>query len=174
MAASLRWYVRLGRDADDETREVDTVTSRVLTAVLAGHMLLLTACGTSASGPESPPRVNESPTPAAVTPTKSTPTSTGPTEQVLLNRVRAEGTLSVIVEVALDGTAAPNSSEKQRLIAEAQDDLIAELDTAHVKVTTRFKYTAQLTLTVDEDGMRELFATPRVTRVWENRSIPLE
>jgi hypothetical protein len=163
-----------------------TVTSRIFSAVLAGQMLLLTGC---TGGPSSAsPSVEGLPTPTSANPTESTPPSADPTEpgpdpsatpsdpeeQVLLDRVREEGTLSVIIEVALAGTAALNSHEKRRLVAEAQDDLIAELDPAHMSVQTRFRNTAQLTLTVDEEGLRALFASPRVTRVRENESIPLE
>jgi type IV secretory pathway VirB10-like protein len=123
----------------------------------------------------------EAPTPTSAEPTEPSPDppatpspSADPEEQVLLDRAREEGELSVIVEVAVEGTAAASSAEKRRLVAEAQDDLIAELDPAHVSVQTRFETTAQLTLTVDEEGLLALFDSSRVTSVWENESIPLE
>jgi hypothetical protein len=184
----------------------------MLSAALAGQLLLLAACtdggppsaSPSATGSSTPPSAGPTeptppsaeptppsaePTPPSDGPAKPTPPSAEPTEpspsapppppadpeeQALLDQVRADGTLSVIVEVALARTAAPNSAERRRLIAEAQDDLIAELDPAHVSVQTRFESTAQLTLTVDEEGLRALFASSAVTHVWENESIPLE
>jgi len=171
----------------------------MLSAVLVGQLVLLAGCtdgGPPSASPsaEGSPSAESSPTPTSDGPTEGsptpnrtpTPTPTEPSpdpsvtqaldsdQQALLDRARAEGTLSVIVEVDLDGTAAPNSAERRQLVAEAQDDLIAELDPAHVSVQTRFRNTAQLTLTVDEDGLLALFGSPRVTHVWANESIPLD
>lgn len=164
------------------------MTSRIFSAVLAGQMLLLTGC--TGGGPSlASPSVEGLPTPTSANPTESTPPSADrtepgpdssvtpsadPDEQALLDRVRAEGTLSVIVEVNLDGTARLNTAQRRQLVAEAQDGLIAELDPAHASVTTRFKHNPQLTLTVDEDGLLALFASSRVARVWANESIPLD
>lgn len=149
------------------------MTSRIFSAALAGQLLLLAAC--TDGGPPSPaPFVEGSPTASAPGADPPATPSVDPEEQALLDRARDEGTLSVIVRVGLAGTAALNSAEKQALVAEAQDDLVAELDPAHVSVQTRFKNSAQLTLTVDEEGLSALFASPRVTRVWENESIPLQ
>lgn len=156
-------------------------------AVLAGQLTLV-GC-TEGGAPSPAPSGEGSPTSSSAGPTQSGPPSGeteepgpepsgGPSldaeEQVLLDRVPADGTLSVIVQVALAETVEPNTAEERRLVAEAQDDLIAELDPAHVSVQTRFENTAQLTLTVDEEGLRALFASPRVTRVWENEAIPLD
>ncbi|MEU4361812.1 hypothetical protein [Promicromonospora sp. NPDC023987] len=156
--------------------------SRIVAAVVAGQLLLLAGC---TGGPSSPspsaegstpasPSAEGTPTPTPASPEPSATASRTPDEQELLDQVRADGTTSVIVEVSLDGAAELNTAERQRLVAEAQDDLIAELDPAHVSVQTRFRNTAQLTLTVDEDGLVALFDSSRVTRVWENESIPLE
>ena len=161
------------------------MTSRILCAVLAGLLLLTAACtgdeqspapDATASSQAASPSADPTPTVPEATASGSAPsaTSSDQEKQVLLDRVRAEGELSVIVEVSLDGTAELNTAERRQLITEAQDDLIAELDPAHVSVQTRFENTAQLTLTVDEEGLHELFASPRVTRVWENESIPLD
>ncbi|WP_454851859.1 hypothetical protein [Promicromonospora soli] len=188
------------------------MTRRILSAALAGLLVLPAAC-TDGGSPSASPSATGSSTPTSAGPTEPSPTSAEPTspsaeptptsddpgepappsaepnepspsatpppptdpeEQALLDQVPADGTLSVIVEVALARTAAPNSAERRRLIAEAQDDLIAGLDPAHVSVQTRFENTAQLTLTVDEEGLRALFASSAVTHVWENESIPLE
>lgn len=178
------------------------MTRRIFSAVVAGLLLVAAACTGDEPSPApddsasmsavSPSADPTEPTPPSPEPTQTsaepTPTSAEPTEpspdpsatpsdreeQALLDHVRDEGELSVIVEVALEGTAAPNSTEERRLIERAQDDLVAELDPAHVSVQTRFERTAQLTLTVDEEGLLALFASPRVTRIWENESIPLE
>lgn len=172
------------------THEGDIVTRRIFSAVLAGQLLVLAACsgggappGSSASasarvpapsgGAETAPRQPTAGSTAAG-PVPSPTGATSPDEQALLELVRAEGTASVIVEVALDGAAEPGSPEDRRLITEAQDDLIAELDPAHVSVQTRFERYAQLTLTTDEEGLLALLASPRVTMVWENESIPLD
>lgn len=167
------------------------MTRRIFSAALAGLLLLAAACTGDESSPASDasasptakPTAPAEPSPSADTapsdePTQSTPdpsaTPSGPEDQALLDRVRDEGTLSVIVEVALNGTAALNSPEERRLINQAQDDLIAELDPAHAEVTTRFRYNPQLALTVDEEGLRALFASSRVVNVSENESIPLD
>jgi hypothetical protein len=177
------------------------VTRRIFSAVVAGLLLVAAACTgdepspapddsasmsavspsadpTEPTPPSEPTQTSAEPTPTSAEPTEPSPdpsaTPSDREEQALLDHVRDEGELSVIVEVALEGTAAPNSTEERQLIERAQDDLVAELDPAHVSVQTRFERTAQLTLTVDEEGLLALFASPRVTRVWENESIPLE
>jgi hypothetical protein len=165
----------------------------MLSAVLMGQVVLLAGCtdggpppaspsaessrsveGSPTSGGPSERSPTPPPTPPEVSPDPSVTQALDSDQQGLLDRARAEGALSVIVEVGLDGTASPNSSERRQLVAEAQDDLIAELDPAHVSVQTRFRNTAQLTLTVDEDGLLALFGSPRVTHVWANESIPLD
>jgi hypothetical protein len=165
------------------------VTSRIFSGLLVGLLLLTAACTGDGQSPApddraSPSAVSPSGDPTEPAPPSDEPTEPGPDpsatqalgsdEQDLMDRVRDEGTLSVIVEVDLEGTAAANSAEQRQLITEAQDDLITELDPAHVSVQTRFRNTAQLTLTVDEDGLLALYDSPRVTRVWPNESIPLD
>lgn len=132
-----------------------------------------TAVGSESAEPTEAGPTDPDPT-TDPTETAPTPDPTDPDEQALLDLVRAEGTVSVIAEAALDGDAERGSDEHERLVAEALDALEAELDPEHATVTTRFERYPRLTLTVDEEGLRALFASPRVTQVWENRSIPLE
>ncbi|WP_129784328.1 hypothetical protein [Promicromonospora panici] len=172
------------------------MTRRVCSAALAGLLLIAAACTGDAPSPA--PDAGASPTAASPSadptetalpsgeptetaspsgePTESAPPSdpTDADEQALLDLARAEGTVSVIVEAALEGEAERGSDEHGRLVAEALDALEAELDPEHTTVTTRFERYPRLTLTVDEEGLRALFVSPRVTHVWENRSIPLE
>ena len=168
-----------------------------IAAIAVAALLVLVGC-TGGDGPPSGERNtptavgSESPEPTEAGPTDPDPTTepttdptetapapdpedpTDPDEQALLDLVRAEGTVSVIVEAALDGEAERGSDEHERLVAEALDVLEAELDPEHTTVTTRFELDPRLTLTVDEGGLRALFASPRVTHVWENESFPLE
>lgn len=114
---------------------------------------------------------------ATAGPGSTTDPGTGPEDperQALLDIARAEDTVSVIVEVPLDGDAERGSDRHARLVAEAQDALEAELDPEHARVTTRFDDDARLTLTVDETGLRALFASPHVRNIWENRTVPLD
>lgn len=143
----------------------------------SGERNMPTAVGSESAEPPEAGPTDPDPTSDPMTdPTETAPAPdpTDPDEQALLDLVRAEGTVSVIVEAALDGQAERGSDAHGRLIAEALDALEAELDPAHTTVTTRFERYPRLTLTVDEDGLRALFASSRVTQVWENRSIPLE
>lgn len=166
--------------------EGDTVTSRLRTAVpaavpaLALAALLLGGCtgGEPSDGAPTPGATDPAPSATAsptASPTASAdpsdtadpPATPAPDEQELLDQVREDGTLSVIVELAVaDADAGP--AERSRLIEAAQDDLVDELDPEHAQVTTRFQRNPQMTLTVDEDGLRALYASSRVTHVWEN------
>lgn len=162
---------------------------RTIPAMAAAALLALAGCtgGDRPSGepstqsPSAPTAVGSEPAesvpasdPARTTPVPEPIEPTDPDEQALLDLVRAEGTVSVIVEAALDGEAERGSDEHERLVAEARDALEAELDPEHTTVTTRFGRYARLTLTVDEEGLRALFTSPRVAHVWENEVVPLE
>ena len=143
--------------------------------IAAVSVAVLALAGCTAGDPPSGERHTlTSATPSGVGPRPTDPTGTDPERQALLDIARAEDTVSVIVEVPLDGDAERGSDRHARLVAEAQDALEAELDPEHARVTTRFDDDARLTLTVDETGLRALFASPHVRNIWENRTVPLD
>jgi hypothetical protein len=156
---------------------------RIFSAVLAGLLPLTAACtgDVPSPAPDAPTSPSAAASQSADPPSSADPTlettpapDLEPEEDALLDQVRADGEISVIVEVVLDGSPGSDTREERRLIAEAQDDLIAELDPAHATVTRRYDTFSQLALRVDDDGLLGLFRSSRVSNIWVNESHPLE
>lgn len=82
----------------------------------------------------------------------------------LLDQVRQEGSLAVIVTLAV-------SPEKQQ-IAQAQTALLDELGKFDVRNVRRFTYTPLLALVVDEPALRHLLGSPRVAAIQEDTADP--
>ncbi len=85
----------------------------------------------------------------------------------MLGKVRADGQLTVLVTLKLPQTPA-GSAERKKAIADAQDQLLAELEPHGVQVKTRFELYPLLTLRVNEEILRHLQESPLVDRLHEN------
>jgi hypothetical protein len=138
----------------------------------AGLVLLCASC--TGGDPSDDPTGSPSAQTTSASPRQTSPgRSPSSDEQALLDKVRTEGQLSIIVTLKLPQTPA-GDAERKKAIADAQDQLLVQLEPLDVEVQTRFELTPQLTLTVDEAALRYLLESPLVDRVHENESIPLE
>jgi hypothetical protein len=101
-----------------------------------------------------------------------------PLDRHLIERVREEGTVSVIV--TLDIPYEPEAllktqaeiDEQRAAIASAQDELVASLADFNAVENTRYTIFPQIALTVDEKALQELARSPLVADVQENRAHP--
>lgn len=157
---------------------------RAATIVVASAGVLLlasaTACGDSTEGDRvTPPETSQSnqatpeppqPSPAATNAPDRAPIAL---DEELLQQVRTSGSVSVIVTLDIPyrpeaELAGPSLVEAQRTaIATAQDELTESIPNA--TVTTRMTLFPQLVISVDEDGLRQLAASPLVQSIDENR-----
>ncbi|GAB3948180.1 hypothetical protein GCM10029976_078810 [Kribbella albertanoniae] len=85
----------------------------------------------------------------------------------MLDKARAEGQLTVLVTLRLRQTPA-GRAESKKAIADAQDQLLAQLKPLEVQVQTRFELYPLLTLRVNEATLRHLQESPLVDRLHEN------
>jgi hypothetical protein len=150
-----------------------------LCACLAVGLAVLCASCTGDNPPDDPTGSLSTPSTSASPSEPSAGRSPSSKEQALLGKVRAEGRLSVIVELKLPQTPPgdtdrENTEREKKAIAEAQDQLLAQLEPLDVEVQTRFERFPLLTLTVDEAVMRHLQESPLVVRVHENESHRLQ
>lgn len=140
-----------------------------LSACLAAGLAVLCAGCTGSSPPDDPtgPPTSQSTT-ATATPTPS-PTSTADPaddEQALLDKAKTDGQVKVLVRLKLPpGTA---KAAREQAIADAQDQLQAELQPLGVKVEQRFKHSPLVALSANEATLRQLFESDLVDGVEEN------
>jgi hypothetical protein len=134
----------------------------------AGLVVLCASCTGGGPSPDDPTAPPSSPS-ASVSPsaTSADPTLTAE-ERDLLDQVRAKGQITVIVRLKLRQTPADDKA-RQAAIADAQDELQAEVEPLEVEVQTRFKYWPMVTLAVDEAALLHLTESQLVDRVYENQ-----
>lgn len=164
-------WVGLGLYAGRFTRERAFMLgfTRLRACLAAALVLLCTSCtGDNSPDDATSPSVSASPS-------KSTAgRSPSAKEQALLDKVRAEGQLSVIVTLKVPKTPAGDTERDKKAIAEAQDRLLVQVEPLGVEVQTRFERFPLLTLRVDEADMRHLLESPLVEHVNENESHRLQ
>jgi hypothetical protein len=129
--------------------------------------LLCTSC-TGDNPPDDPTSSASAPSTPASPRQTSAGRSTSSEEQALLDKVRAEGQLTVLVTLKLPQTPA-GKAERKNAIADAQDQLLVQLEPLGVQVKTRFELYPLLTLRVNETILRHLQESPLVDRVHENK-----
>lgn len=107
--------------------------------------------------------------------------TTGPLENCpedpLVERVRQEGTLRVLVTLELDVTPEAELTEQEveeqrRRIDEIQDQLLAELEGTDAEVVRRFERFAMLSLRVGEPAVCRLLTSQLVRDVQEETAEP--
>lgn len=91
----------------------------------------------------------------------------------LLGRVRAEGTLGVIVELTAGFTPEGNLSSQgvagqRQSIRQTQGRLLQALTNQHISSVTRYETIPLLAMVVDEPALRVLLAHPDVARIQED------
>ncbi|MEV0806311.1 hypothetical protein [Micromonospora sp. NPDC050200] len=140
-------------------------------------MILLLAAGcTDPPGTEpSPGAVPPPTTTTAPGPGPSAPGVPAPApSRSLIDAVRRDGTLRVIVTLAAPYTpeanlSGPDAVRRQRAaIAAAQDRLLDELRPLQARVHARYEHTPQLALTVNEAALLRLLASPLVGSVQQD------
>ncbi|MFB6718924.1 hypothetical protein ACFCV3_02145 [Kribbella sp. NPDC056345] len=134
-----------------------------ITAALA---LLCTSCA-GGNPPDGPTSSASAPLTSASPRQTSAGPSTTPEEQALLDKVRAEGQLTVLVTLKLPQTPS-GSAEHKKAIADVQDQLLGQLKPLGVQVKTRFELYPLLTLRVNEATLRHLQESPLVDRLHED------
>jgi hypothetical protein len=145
---------------------------RLCACLAAGLALLCTSC-TGDDPADDPASSASTPSTSASPRQTSAGPSTSSEEQAMLDKVRAEGELTVLVTLKLPQTPAGKAEEK-KAIADAQDQLLVELEPLGVQVQTRFELYPLLTLKVNEAILRHLQESPLVDRVHENKARKLE
>jgi hypothetical protein len=124
-----------------------------------------------------PPTGQSLPATSAATEPSGTETSmpagtSAPLDDALIEKARAEGSISVIVTLGVPYTHEPlltlAEAEQQRAaITAAQDQLAASVPNA--TVTARMTSFPQIVFSVDEDALRQLAASPLVLAIEENK-----
>jgi subtilisin family serine protease len=94
-------------------------------------------------------------------------------DPALFERVAAEDTISVIVELATGSPSAVAASgepvaQRQQAIALAQEELVSGLRRGRIGERRRFEYMPFVSLEVDRRALEELAASPLVAEVREN------
>jgi hypothetical protein len=108
----------------------------------------------------------------------SSPADTGTgTYAGLLTTARTEGSLLVIVDLAIpftpEANLSPEAVGRQRgAIARAQDDLLRALSGHRGITSARYDHLPQIALRVDEPALRILIASPLVRRIQANVPVP--
>lgn len=146
--------------------------TRLCVCLAAGLAVLCTSC-TGGSPPDDPTNQPSRSASASVSPSPGTSEpspnrSLSPDEQALLDKVRAEGHTKVLVELRLRQTPAAKDARKAA-IADAQDELQAELEPLGVQIDTRFELYALVSLEANEAALLQLFESSLVERVHENQ-----
>jgi hypothetical protein len=142
--------------------------TRLCACLAAGLALLCTSC-TGDNPPDDP--TGSASTPSTSASPRETSANPPPSsdEQALLDKVRAKGQLSVLVTLKLPQTPA-GKTERENAIADAQDQLLNQLEPHGAEVQTRFELYPLLTLKVNEATLRQLQQSPLVDRVHENEA----
>jgi hypothetical protein len=182
---------RLVSSPGDPEKTVNTHCSvpeerRTATIAMIGVSLFLlsgaSGCGVATDGepatpsplpPRSSTHAPSTATTASAGTRSVTPDQIPPTlDEELVKRARTEGTISVIVTLDVPyrpeaNLASPAEIAAQRTaIAAAQDELAASVPDA--TVTTRMTLFPQIVLSVNENGLRQLAASPLVLAIDEN------
>jgi hypothetical protein len=134
------------------------LTSLLITA----GAILMAACESESEETDAPK--------TPVTPVETPPTVENHDHHPLLDRVREEGTIRVIVRLEFEALDDPD--ENRHAIDEAQDALLRELDDTDVDVRRRYKSLPMFALIVDEAVLRILLASPLVANVQEDEADP--
>jgi hypothetical protein len=146
--------------------------------LVATVILLLAAACTGAPRADSPPGAvppsapTPAPTPAATPAPATSPGAPTPApSRSLIEAVRRDGTVRVIVTLAVRYTPeghlpGAEAVRRQRAeIATAQDRLLDELRPFHTQLHARYAHTPQLALTVDEAALLRMLGSPLVLSV---------
>jgi hypothetical protein len=148
------------------------ILTRARVCVAAG-LVALSAAGAGCTGgtppddPTAPPSSAETRVTTSASPTTTGNPSPGEDEQALLDKARADGQVKVLVRLKLPRTPARGAAREQA-IADAQDQLQAELEPLGVQIDRRFERIPLVALSANEAALRQLFESNLVDSVDED------
>ena len=139
-----------------------------LPMIAMAALLVGAACGDTDNAETPTPGDTEPPDPAPTPPSMNAECPEDP----LLERLREEGTLRVIVTLEMDLRDTADRDERRAAVAEAQDRILAELESTGAELIRRFGNFPQLVLRVDEAALCYLLTSPLVESIHVDEADP--